>query len=123
VLHAATVTDFLSSVHFSKAADLRHHSDRSAGYSPTSHNRYCSSIPVCLYGICGEQSGTESVFFFCENFFFAVPYHSTSPPYSFFYHRPYIVSATDGVVKQQIKKAKHKLCCACNCALSRHLWF
>ena len=101
---------------FSNTGALRRHSDRSAGYSPTSHNRYFVSIPVRLYGICGEQSGTESVF--CENFCFPVQYHSTSTPYSFVYHRPYIIWATDGVVKQQIKNEKRKPCCACNCAES-----
>jgi len=75
VLHGATVTDFLSSVHFSNTAALRRHSGRSAGYLPTSHNRYFSSIPVCLYGICGEQSGTE--FFFVRISIF--PF-STIPP-------------------------------------------
>jgi len=78
VLLGAAFTDFLSSVNFSNTAALRRHSDRSAGYSPNSHSRYLGSIPVCLYGICGEQSGTESVC--CENFCFPVQYHSTSTP-------------------------------------------
>lgn len=54
-------SQFLWSVHFTNTAALSLHSDRSAGYSPTSHSRYFGSIPVCLYWICGEQSGTESV--------------------------------------------------------------